>query len=43
MLPFISNDCFDVGGAGEGDVVYGVDQLGEQQDVDLTIYVQGPA
>ena len=37
LIPFISNADCDVGGACEGDVVDGVDQLGEQQDVDLTL------
>ena len=42
VLPFICNDNSDVGGAGEGDVVDGVDQLGEQQGVRLTLQVKWP-
>ena len=40
--PFISNDYCDVGGAGEGDVVDGVDHLREEQGVHLTLQAQGP-
>ena len=36
-LPFIGNDNSDIGGAGEGDIVDGVDHLGEEQGIGLTL------
>ena len=41
-LPFIGNDDGGEGGAGEGDVVDGIDYLGEQQCVCLTLCIKGP-
>ena len=39
-LPFIGNDDSDVGGAGEGDVVDGVDHLWEDQGIGITLLGQ---
>ena len=42
MSPFISNEDGDVSGAGEADVVDGVDQFWEQQSVYFTLCVKRP-
>ena len=36
-IPFICNDKSNIGGAGEGDIVDGVDHLGEEEGVHLTV------
>ena len=42
VAPFVSNDDGGVDGAGEGDVVEGVEQLGEDVGVHHRVVIQGP-
>ena len=42
VAPFVGNDDGGVDGAGEGDVVEGVEQLGEDVSVHNRVVVQGP-
>ena len=42
ISPFISNEDSDVSGAGEADIIDGVDQFWEQQSIYFTLCAKQP-